>query len=360
MTETAITEISDFTYNALPGRIVFTTGGAMHRLVEELDRLGAKSVLVVTGARNEDLIRQISRQLLGRVAGVFADVHQHVPADIAAAAVRAAVDASADCIVCIGGGSTTGTAKAIALTLPIPIVAIPTTYAGSEMTPVWGITENDRKTTGYSTNVLPAAVIYDPQLTVGLPPAVTAASGMNAMAHCVEALFLTTTNPITALMAEEGIRALSENLPRAVAEPSNLQARGGALYGAYLAGATFASAGSGLHHAICHVLGGTYGLPHAETHTVMLPYFTVYNQEAAPRAAHRIASALGTDSAGTGLRALMKRLDTPTTLKEIGMRPEDLEQAADIVFQKNLASNPRSVTRAELERLLYDAYSGNL
>ena len=217
------------------------------------------------------MARELAGTLGGRLAGVFTGVRPHVPAAVAQAARQEAAAAGADALLSIGGGSATGTAKAVALATGLPVIAVPTTYAGSEVTPVWGITEGARKTTGTDLRVLPRLVIYDPELTLGLPPGLSAASGLNAMAHCVEAFWAPRRNPVSSLAAGEGIRALAGALPLVGTAPADLGVRSSLLYGAYLAGSAFAVAGSGLHHKICHVLGGRYDLPHAQMHAIVLP-----------------------------------------------------------------------------------------
>ncbi|MDQ3794937.1 MAG: maleylacetate reductase, partial [Actinomycetota bacterium] len=256
-----------FTYEALPGRVVFGAGVSRDKLAEEVGRLDAERVLLVATGQEKELAEELARPLGERLAGRFTGVRPHVPVEVAERARNAAREVGADCLLSVGGGSTTGTAKAVALETELPIVAVPTTYAGSEMTPVYGLTSGQRKRTGKSLKVLPKAVIYDPELTFSLPDFITGPSAMNAMAHCVEAFYAPGANPITSLMAEEGIRTLASGVPAAVSRPENLEGRTQTLYGAYLAGAAFAAAGGGIHHKICHVLGGAYDLPHAETHT---------------------------------------------------------------------------------------------
>ncbi|MPZ85039.1 MAG: iron-containing alcohol dehydrogenase [Actinophytocola sp.] len=304
-----------FTRDSVPGRVVFGSGAARSALPGEVAALGVARVLLVATKRGESLARSLAERL--PVVDVFTDVREHVPAEVADAALAAARRSDVDCLLSVGGGSALGTAKAVALVRPVPIVAVPTTYAGSEMTPVWGRTEGGAKRTGRSPDVLPRLVVYDPSLTVGLPPAITAASGMNAMAHAVAGL---RADPVTALVAREAVRVLTAGLPEAVAEED----RGEALYGAYLAASAFAVAGSGRHHKLCHALGGAYGLPHAPTHAVLLPY-----------------TARGTVD---GLRELAERIGAPTSLREIGMRAEDLDDAVRRL--------PHAAT------LLPDAYEG--
>src|SRR3954452_21623343 len=256
-----------FTFEPLPGRVVFGPRASRERLAAEGARLGASRLLLIATERERARAEELSEVLGDRVAGRFTDVRPHVPVEVAERARAAAREAGADALLSIGGGSTTGTAKAVALETALPIVAVPTTYAGSEVTPVWGMTEGRRKTTGTDLRVLPRVVVYDPELTFTLPPAITGPSAMNALAHCVEAFYAPGANPITALAAEEGIRALAAGVPVAVSRPHEARGRSETLYGAYLAGAAFAVAGSGLHHKICHVLGGAYARPQAELHT---------------------------------------------------------------------------------------------
>ncbi|HWQ13441.1 MAG TPA: maleylacetate reductase, partial [Roseiflexaceae bacterium] len=296
--------------------------------------------------------------LLGpRSAGIYAGAAPHVPLEVAEAARAEARRLEADCCVAVGGGSTIGLAKAIALTEGLPILALPTTYAGSEMTPIWGITAGGLKQTGRDARVLPRAVIYDPELTLGLSPRIAGPSGLNAIAHCVEALYAPDTNPIVQLMAEEGIRALAAALPAIQANPASLEARAGALYGAWLAGAALGATSMGLHHKLCHTLGGSFGLPHAETHAAVLPHAAAYNRVAAPEAMHRVARALGVADAPAGLFDLAAALGAPAALRDIGMRAEDLDRAAELATQAPYA-NPAPVTREEVRRLLRNAFEG--
>jgi maleylacetate reductase len=257
----------------------------------------------------------------------------------------------------VGGGSTTGLGKAIALSSPMPILAVPTTYAGSEMTPIYGITEGGAKKTGRSLAVLPKAVIYDPELTLTLPPALSAASGMNAIAHAVEALYSHEGNPIVSLMAEEGIRALSAALPSIMKNPADIASRGEALYGAWLCGIVLGSAGMALHHKLCHVLGGSFNLPHAETHSIVLPHAVRYNYDAAPEAMARIERALAAKPAPAAIYDLEKDLGLPLALSELGLKASDLERAARIATEAPYP-NPRKVEYAPVLELLRNAHGG--
>jgi alcohol dehydrogenase class IV len=347
-----------FTYDALPGRVVFALGAARRSLAGEIERLGVTRLLLISTTTEAELAKEIASPLGDRVAGTFTDVRPHVPVAVAEAAQSAAEDVGAQALLSIGGGSTTGTAKAIALRTGLPIIAVPTTYAGSEMTPVWGLTEGGEKRTGVDSRVLPRVVMYDPELTFSLPVALSAASGLNALAHCVEAFWAPGRNPITSLMAEEGIRALAQGLPGVVDQPKDPTARSRALYGAYLAGASFAVAGSGLHHKICHVLGGTFDLPHAETHAVVLPYVLAFNEPALGDAAAPIARAFGSTTPLAGLLALGRQVGAPRSLSELGMPKDGLERAAALVGAKLPFENPRPIRVSDVLSLLEYAWEG--
>jgi alcohol dehydrogenase class IV len=344
-----------FVYNGLPARVVFGAG-ALAKLPEELQRLGAKRALVLSTPEQKASANEVAKALGADCAGTYDKATMHVPMEIAEDARRVARELGADACVTVGGGSTTGLGKAIALTSMLPILAVPTTYAGSEMTPIYGLTEGGAKKTGRDARVLPKAVIYDPSLTLSLPPGLSAASGMNAIAHAVEALYSQEGNPILSIMAEEGIRALATALPNIVRDPENLESRSDALYGAWLCGIVLGSAGMALHHKLCHVLGGSFNLPHAETHSIVLPHAVRYNQSAAD-AMRRIERAIGAADAATGIFDLEKRLGLPLRLADIGMKEADLERAARIATEAPYP-NPRKVEYAPVLELLQNAYAG--
>ena len=345
----------NFIYTALPTRVVFGPG-TIRELRAEVERLDAKRVLLISSAARAKAVSALANDV--PIAGVFDKAVMHTPLAVVDEARRLAQDVKADCCVAIGGGSTIGFGKAIALTSGLPVLAVPTTYSGSEMTTIWGISESGSKKTGRDAKVLPRGVIYDPELTLDLPPAVSAASGMNAIAHCVEALYAHDGNPIISLMAEEGIRALATALPRVVSSPANLEGRTGALYGSWLAGMTISTTSVALHHKLCHVLGG-FGLPHAETHSIVLPHAVRYNEAAAPEAMKRIARALNARDAATGLYELEKKLGLPMRLAEIGMKEADVERAARIAVQSPYP-NPRKVEYEPVLELLRGALVGRL
>ena len=349
-----------FTYTSHPQRVVFGAG-ALQQLAREIDALGARRALVLSTPEQRGQAERVAEMLGARAAGVFDRAVMHVPIETAREARELATRLGADCAVAIGGGSTTGLGKAIALDSGLPILAIPTTYAGSEMTPIYGITEGGLKKTGKDARVLPRTVIYDPELTLGLPVAMSITSGINAIAHAAEGLYAQDSNPVMDLMAEEGIAAIARALPVIRRTPSDIEARGDALYGAWLSGSVLGSVGMALHHKLCHTLGGSFNLPHAEVHTVVLPHAIAFNAEAAPEAMRRIARALGSADAAHGLQALARDNGAPVALKDIGMKADDLDRAADIAVS-NPYWNPRPfgpAERAAIRALLQRAFDGD-
>jgi maleylacetate reductase len=345
-----------FVHDTLPQRVCFGSGTAAASLSREIGALGAARVMLIASAGEMRLAERVSRDV--PVALRHDDVVMHVPVEVAERARQAAAGHDIDALVSVGGGSTTGLAKAVALTTGLPVVAVPTTYAGSEATPVWGLTEGAKKTTGTDPRVLPRVIVYDAELTLSLPVDLSVASGLNALAHCVDSMWAPAADPVNAALAAEGIRALRAGLPRIAADPLDLGGREHALYAAYLSAAAFASAGSGLHHKICHVLGGKYNLPHAQTHATVLPSVLAYNGPAAPAAEQRIAAAFQAGRALAGLDALRRELDAPRSLADYGFTEDRIDEAAEAILPSVPASNPRPVTAADLRALLRAAWSG--
>jgi len=353
--------VRTFAYSSLPSRVVFHAG-ALDELGAEIDRLGARRALVLSTPEQREAAEDVVLRLGPRAAGVYAGAVAHVPVETAEVARAAAKSLKADCCVAIGGGSTIGLGKAIALTSELPILAIPTTFAGSEMTPIYGLTAAGQKKTGRDLRVLPKTVLYDPQLTMTLPAEIAGPSGMNAIAHCVEALYAQDANPIISLMAEEGIRALASSLPLVVAQPDNLDARAEALYGAYLAGACLGSVGMAIHHKLCHTVGGTYNLPHAQTHSIILPHAVHYNRDSAPGAMAAVSRALAATgrsgaSPAAGLYQLAKDVGAPLALRDLGLQAASLDEAAWLATQ-NPYYNPRPIEYAAIRQLLQNAWEG--
>ena len=345
-----------FTYTGVPSRVVFGSG-ALDRVAEEVRALGCGRALVLSTPQQADAGHDLLHRLGRLGAGLFTEAAMHTPVEITERAMLVVGDLDADCTVALGGGSTTGLGKAIALRTDLPQIVIPTTYAGSEATPILGETKGGLKTTQRSPRILPEVIIYDVDLTLTLPAALSATSGMNAIAHAVEGLYTRDANPIVSLMAEEGIRALATALPAIARDPGDRDARSDALYGAWLCGVVLGSVGMALHHKLCHTLGGTFDLPHADTHTVILPHAAAYNAAAAPQAMARVARALGVPDAPQGLYDLAVRLGAPLALKDIGMPEDGLDRAADLAVADPYW-NPRPIERAAVRALLDDAFFG--
>ncbi|MBZ4016797.1 maleylacetate reductase and hydroxyquinol 1,2-dioxygenase domain-containing protein, partial [Streptomyces purpurogeneiscleroticus] len=345
-----------FTYSSQPARVLFGAG-TLSRLPGEVARLGAGRALVLTTPGRTDLARR-TREILGTAAaGEFTGAAMHTPVDVTERAVAVARELAADCLVAVGGGSTTGLAKAVSARTGLPQVVVPTTYSGSEVTPVLGETENGVKTTRSAPEIRPGTVLYDVDLTLGLPVPVSVTSGINAMAHAVEELYAPETDPVTDQLALRAIELLAGALPRVVADPADREARADALEAAWLAGTCLGSVGMGLHHKLCHTLGGSFGLPHAPTHTVVLPYAMAHNAPAAPDAMRRIARALGAADAPTAVHDLIRRLGAPTSLAELGLAEADLPRAARLATATPYP-NPREVTEDGIAALLADAFAG--
>jgi len=345
-----------FSYNALPTRVVFGTG-TIKQVPAELARLGCNRALVVSTPEQHALASHIASLLGAFRAGTFTGAAMHTPVEVTSAALQQVREHAADAVIAVGGGSAIGLGKAIALRTGLPQVAVPTTYAGSEATPILGETDGGRKTTQRTPEVLPEVVVYDVDLTLTLPAALTATSGLNAIAHAVEALYAEDANPIASLLAEQAITLMAPALRILARDPSDHAARSGALYGAWACGTCLGLVGMSLHHKLCHVLGGSFGLPHAPTHAVMLPHVAAYNAASAPDAMRRIAKALGAPDAAGGLFALRQALNTPASLSEIGMQAADLDRAADLAVA-NPYWNPAPVTRDGMRALLDAAFHG--
>jgi maleylacetate reductase len=354
--------MKEFIYNGQPSRVVFGAGSLNH-LEREIELLGARRALVLSTPEQRSEAQMVADRLGSRAAGIFPKAVMHVPMETAREALKEAHRLGADCAIAIGGGSTTGLGKAIALDSGLPILVIPTTYAGSEMTPIYGITEAGLKKTGKDPRVLPRTVIYDPELTLTLPLGLSVTSGMNAIAHAAEGLYAQDSNPVMNLIAEEGIRAIAQALPAIRQRADDVIARGDALYGAWLCGTVLGNVGMALHHKLCHTLGGSFNLPHADVHTIVLPQAMAFNAGAAPEAMTRITRALGTRdrcSAAAGLFDLALNNGAQVALKDIGMKAADLDRAADIAVS-NPYWNPRPfgpAQRDEIRQLLQRAYEG--
>jgi maleylacetate reductase len=347
---------SGFAVAAMPTRVVFgrgTVGG----LPEEVERAGLSRVLVLSTPGRAALAKRVGAALGERSAGVHPRAAMHVPHEVVETCRRAARESGASGCVAVGGGSTIGLAKAVALQDPLPYLAIPTTYSGSEMTPVWGVTRAGEKHTGRAERVRAATVVYDVDLTLGLPVRTSVASGINALAHAVEALYAENSSPIVDLMAGQGVDAVVHGLPGVVDEPSDSDARAQALYGAWLCGCCLGATTMGLHHQLCHLLGGAFGLPHAETHSVLLPYSLAHNASRAPKAMTVLADALGTDEPVTKLWRWSRRLGTPRSLAELGLTQGDIDPVVEAAT-RDPYPNPVAVQPDAVRALLHAALQG--
>lgn len=352
--------MEDFVYRAAPARVRFGAGTVAH-VGDEAARLGAERALVLSTPGRRAFAEQVAAHLGVRAAGVFAGATLAVTSQVARAASDEAKRIGADCLLACGGGTAVGLGKVVALESGLPLVAVPTTYAGSEMTPAWAIVEDGRRRGGRDARVLPRTVLYDPELTLTLPARVSAASGMNALAHAIEGLYAEDGNPVTSLLAEEGLRRLARALPVVVRAPEDLAARADALHGAFLCGLVVGSTEIALHHRLCHVLSATFHLPHAETHAVLLPHTAAYNAPAARAAMDRAARALGVDDVAAGLHELALRIGAPTALRAIGLEAQSADRALDraaFVAAAGRYANPRPLDREALRALLQRAFEG--
>jgi maleylacetate reductase len=346
----------DFAYDVLPGRVVF--GAASRDQVSaEINRLRCSRALVLSTPGFSGKAKDLARKIGQLAAGTFSGAVMHTPVPVSEEAVKAARAVNADCLVSIGGGSTIGLGKAIALRTDLPQIVLPTTYAGSEMTPILGETVDGKKSTQRTLNVLPEVVVYDPELTLTLPADVSVTSGINGVAHAVEALYAKDRNPVVSLMAAESIRKFVRSLPRILAEPQDLSARSEALYGAWLGGTCLGAVGMSLHHKLCHVLGGSFNLPHAETHTVILPHAIAYNEPAEPEAMRALAELVGANSPSAGLYQLTGRLGAKRSLRELGMPEIGIEKAV-LEATQNPYWNPRPLDRELIRELILRAWAG--
>lgn len=349
---------SEFRF-ALPEAHIVFGRGARRQVAEELASAGCARAIILSTPEQSGLAGEISELLGSASAGTFSRAAMHTPSAVTREAVRWVTAAECDSVVAVGGGSSIGLGKAISHQTGLPQIAIPTTYAGSEATPILGQTVDGKKTTLRNARVQPRRVIYDPELLVSLPVALSVASGLNAMAHAVEALYARDRNPLSSTLAEEGIKVFARSLPRIVADTSDIEARSDTLYGAWLCGTVLGQASMALHHKLCHVLGGSFNLPHAETHAVILPHVVAYNAGATADLLTPITASLGGTDPAEAIWALARSLGAPKSLRELGISESDLDAAADL-GTTNSYWNPRKVERDELRALLDAAWRGDM
>lgn len=345
-----------FVYTGLPARVIFGFG-TIKQLNHEVKALGVGKVLVLSTPPQESQAQALSERLGSLSAGVYSNAAMHTPVSVTQDALAAYEASGAQGVVAVGGGSTIGLGKAIALRTDCPQLVVPTTYAGSEMTSIIGQTQDGEKTTQKTLKVLPETVLYDVDFTLSLPAVMSVTSGMNAIAHAGEAMYAENANSVLTVMAGEGIGALTGALPRIIADPSDKEARYAALYGAWLCGLCLGSGAVALHHNLCHVLGGSFNLPHAQTHTIVLPHVVSYNASAIPDALEKLNDAIGTKDAASALYDIALKGGAPTALKDLGMPKQGIAKAAEVAF-KNPYFNPRPLEKEPLEALIEAAWAG--
>ncbi|MFO6463410.1 maleylacetate reductase [Jannaschia sp. KMU-145] len=340
-----------------PVRVVFGPG-VRETAADEMRRLGATRALVLTTPQQEAEGREIADRMGTRAAGLFTAAAMHTPVEVTEDALDRLRALGADCIVAIGGGSTTGLGKALAYRTDLPQVVIPTTYAGSEATPILGQTEDGVKTTLSDPKVLPETILYDPEMVLTLPVAMTVTSGLNAMAHAAEALYSPDRTDESDRLAVEGLQAFVTGLPAVVAAPGDVAARAATQRGAWACGTVLGRVGMALHHKLCHTLGGAFGLPHAETHAIILPHAIAYNARSAAAELRPICTLLGGEQAGPALHRFAAGLGAPLALRDLGLEEADLDRAADLATTKPYP-NPHPVTRGDIRALLQAAWAGD-
>lgn len=347
----------DFVYTGLPSRVVFGSG-TVEKLGEEVAALGINRALVLTTPEQESQGEELLERLGEKAAGLFSGATMHTPVAVTDKAMGVFENLSADGIVSIGGGSTIGLGKAIALRNDTPQIVIPTTYAGSEMTTIIGQTENGKKTTQKTLKVLPETVIYDVDYTMSLPSVMSVTSGLNAIAHAVEALYAENANPLLNIMAEQGVAALMKALPVISNDPLDRAARMEAAYGAWLCAVCLATGGVALHHKLCHVLGGSFNLPHAETHTIVLPHALSYNAPAASDAMTALRRATSSEMPAAAFFDVAKSGGASTALRDLGMPEDGIDRAVEITLADPYW-NPRPLEEDGVREIIRAAWAGD-
>src|SRR5947209_524765 len=384
--------MNTFHYTSYAQEVIFGSGSLAH-LSEAVDRFHSHRLLLCsTGSlRRDGTIAALERALGDRLVAIYDYVQPHVP-DFQVAEVSAlAYENKVDAVIGLGGGSPIGMAKAVSLTLEeqrtgqparaafptdqplVPVIAIPTTYAGSEMTPTYGVTHHvngsARKITVTDVKVTPYLTSYDPLLTLHLPPTMTASTGVNALAHCIEALYSITRNPLSTAAAIGGVRAIMHALPRCYVAGNDIEARTEMLTGAFLAGTALSNVAMALHHGLCHVLGGTAGVPHGIANSIILPHAMRFNLESTTLQLAPAAEVMGISLADKGSEAavgeaiqriydMIGSMNLPQHLRGVGVQEADLPHLAQIAFQsRTIHNNPKPITdAAQLETVLRAAW----
>jgi maleylacetate reductase len=345
-----------FIFPGLTSRVLFGHG-TIERVGDEIARLGHRKALILSTAHQEDDANALAERIGDLSAGVFAGAVMHTPLNVTQEAISVFAASGATCVVSLGGGSTTGLGKAIAARTGADQIVVPTTYAGSEMTDILGETSGNEKTTRRDPSIRPEVVIYDVDLTLSLPVPLTLTSALNAIAHAVEGFYAPDRNPVTELLSRDAIEAFHRALPVLMEKPGDRDARAEALYAAWACSTTLGSVTMALHHKLAHVLGGHFNTPHAETHAILLPHTTAFNEQAVPVLLRPVAEALGAANAADGLWNFSKEIGAPIRLSDIGLKPADLDTAADAAV-RNAYTNPRPLERDGIRQLLQAAYEG--
>lgn len=344
-----------FIHIGSPARIVFGRG-SIARTAEEVRTLGATRALILSTPQQRQQAEALANSIGSLRAGIFDGATMHTPVEVTERALAVLRDCRADCLIALGGGSTTGLGKALAVRSGAPHVAIPTTYAGSEVTPILGETVNGEKTTRRSPDILPQVVIYDPALTDTLPRHLAITSGLNAMAHAAEGVYARDGSPIYTVMALEGLRALRDALPAIIENPEDSSARDLAVYGAWLCGTVLGGVGMSIHHKLCHTLGGALNLPHADTHAILLPHTMAFVEEAEPQCLAPVAALFG-GQAGTGLYDFARSVGAPFSLASLKVTEAELDDVTEQALS-NPYWSPRPLDRSGIRNLLQRALTG--
>ena len=332
--------------------------GIRHEIADEVKRLGAKRALILSTPQQSGDALTLAETLGPMAAGVYCKATMHTPVEVTADAMKHVEANDVDCLVALGGGSTVGLGKAIAYRTGLNQIVIPTTYAGSEATPILGQTENGVKTTLNDPAVLPEVILYDPELVVSLPLGMTVTSALNAMAHAAEGLYSTERTEATTEQAIAGLRAFAEGLPKVIDNPTDVDAREATQVGAWHCGTVLGQVGMALHHKLCHTLGGSFDLPHAETHAVILPHAMAYNARAVADLLQPVCDIFGGTNPGIALHEFAKAHGAPLALKDFGLKESDLDRAAELATPKPYP-NPQPVTREDIRVLLQAAWAGD-
>lgn len=348
--------MDSFVFPGVTTRVIFGSGTSS-QIPYEIERLGHRRVLVLSTQGQADQAKAVTASLGDRAGGLFSEAEMHTPIATTERAVEVLESVKATAVISLGGGSTIGLGKAIAVRTGVDQVVIPTSYAGSEMTDILGETRNGIKTTRRSPDIRPETVIYDVDLTLSLPVQMSATSAMNAVAHAMEALYAPDRNPVIELLCKEALVAFRDSIPALLGDPRNLPARTKALFAAWCCSTALGHVSMALHHKLAHVLGGAFEAPHAETHAILLPYTAAYNEVEVSGLLKPLCEIFGGETASAGIWDFARTIGAPQSLRDIGVAQIDLDRAAEIAV-KNPYYNPRPIDRMSIRALLQAAWEG--